>query len=234
MKTVLVTGSTSGIGAETARIFAKNGFSVIVNGRDEKRGEKIAREIGGVFIKSDVTEPKQVEMLFSKIKSLDVLVNNVGGPVGNDFFDKAKPEDLSKSFSTNFFSAFYCSQQAVKLIKKGSIVNVGSICGFGMFPAGPRGLPIYSAAKAALLNLTQNLAKQLAPKIRVNAVVPGYTKTGPTGLYMSLLVKTKLNPQTLVGRINNLEEIASVIYMLATNEAMTGAQVVVDGGILVK
>lgn len=234
MKTVLVTGSTSGIGAETARTFSKNGFYVIVNGRDEKRGEKIAREIGGVFIKSDVTEPKQVEMLFSKIKSLDVLVNNVGGPVGNDFFDKAKPEDLSKSFSTNFFSAFYCSQQAVKLIKKGSIVNVGSICGFGMFPAGPRGLPIYSAAKAALLNLTQNLAKQLAPKIRVNAVVPGYTKTGPTGLYMSLLVKTKLNPQTLVGRINNLDEIASVIYMLATNEAMTGAQVVVDGGILVK
>lgn len=234
MKTVLVTGSTSGIGAETARIFAKNGFSVIVNGRDKKRGEKIAKEVDGIFIKADVTEPKQVESLFSKIKNLDVLVNNVGGPIGNDFFGKAKPEDLSKSFSVNFFSAFYCSQQAAKLIKKGAIVNIGSICGFGMFPAGPRGLPIYSAAKAALLNLTQNLAKQLAPKIRVNAVVPGYTKTGPTGLYMSLLVKTKLNPQTLIGRINNLEEIASVIYMLATNEAMTGAQVVVDGGILVK
>ncbi|KKQ91492.1 MAG: Short chain dehydrogenase [Candidatus Woesebacteria bacterium GW2011_GWB1_39_10] len=234
MKTVLITGSTSGIGAETARLFAKNGFSVIINGRDEKRGQATAKEVGGIFIKADVTVPNQVVKLFNQIKSLDVLINNVGGVVGNDFFDKAKEEDLQKSFNANFFSAFYCSQQASKIIKNGAIVNVASICGFGMYPAGPIGLPIYSAAKAALLNLSQNMAKLLAPNIRVNAVVPGYTKTGPTGLYMSLLVKAKLNPQTLVGRINDLKETASVIYMAATNEAMTGSQIVVDGGALVK
>lgn len=234
MKTVLITGSTSGIGRETARLFAENGFSVIINGRDEKKGQQAAKETGGIFIKADVTDSKQVDKLFSQIKSLDVLINNVGRVVGNDFFDKATPSDLINSFDENFFSAFYCSQKASKIIKKGAIVNVASICGFGMYPAGPRGLPIYSAAKAALLNLSQNMAKLLAPNIRVNAVVPGYTKTGPTGLYMSLLVKSRLNPQTLVGRINTSRETASVIYLAATNEAMTGSQIVVDGGALVK
>lgn len=234
MKTVLITGSTSGIGRETAKLFANNGFSVIINGRDEKKGLEVAKETGGIFIKADVTDPKQVNKLFSQIKSLDILINNVGGIVGDDFFDKATPKDLIKGFNVNFFSAFYCSQKASKIIKNGAIINVASICGFGMFPAGPRGVPIYSAAKAALLNLSQNMAKLLAPKIRVNAVVPGYTKTGPTGLYLTALTKFKLNPQTLVGRINSLEETASAIYLAATNEAMTGSQIVVDGGTLLK
>lgn len=234
MRTVLITGSTSGIGKATAELFAKNGYSVIINGRGEKGGKVLADRLGGRFIKADVTDPKQVENLFSQINSLDILVNNAGGIVGNDFFDKATTEDLLKGFKLNFFAAFYCCQQAVKVMKKGAIVNVASICGYGMYPSGPKGVPIYSAAKAALLNLSQNLAKNLAPNIRVNSVVPGYVKTGPTGLYMTLLVKARLNPQTLVGKINSMEETASAIYFAATNEAMTGSQIVVDGGILVK
>jgi len=232
MKTVLITGATSGIGRATAVLFAKNNFKVIVNGRDEKRGQEVAKETNGVFIKADVTNLQEVKKMFSQINSLDVLVNNAGGVMGDDNFYKATTTDLDLGLKLNFYSHFYCTQQAVKIMKAGSIINVGSGCGIGDTPVGEsEDIPIYSAAKAALHNFTQNAAKLLAPKIRVNAVLPGYTTTPIWGENFD---ETRLSKQTWIGRFNSPEEIASVIYLLATNEAMTGSQVVIDGGLVLK
>jgi len=244
MKTVLITGSTSGIGQATALLFAKNGFHVIVNGRNEKRGQEVVNEIisnGGKadLILADVTKNDQVEKLFTQIKelegSLDVLVNNAGSVEGIDDFYKSVTSDLIAGFETDFFSAFYCSQQAVKIMKTGAIVNVGSVCGLQDNPVGESELiPIYSAAKAALHNFTQNLAKTLAPNIRVNVVIPGYTKTPIWGDALSKQEEERLSQQTLMKRFGTAEEVAEAIWLLATNEAMTGSRVIIDGGLQLK
>lgn len=235
MKTVLITGATSGIGKATAILFAKNGFNVIINGRNEERGNAVAKETGGIFIKADVTDPKEVEKLFSQIKSLDVLINNAGGVAGNDDLYKAGAHDLDLGFKLNFYSAFYCIQRGVRNMRTGSIVNVGSVCGIGATPAGvSESIPIYSAAKAALHNFTQNSAKLLAPKIRVNAVFPGFTKTPIWGEDFKEEDEVRLSNQTWIKRFCEAREVAEVIYLLATNEAMTGSQVVIDGGLVLK
>ena len=214
MKTVLITGSTSGIGRTTALLFAKNGFHVIVNGRNEKHGQEVVNEIisnGGKadLIPADVTKNDQVEKLFTQIKesvgSLDVLVNNVGGVVATDNFHKSTTKDLVAGFEKNFFGAFYCSQQAVKIMKKGAIINVGSVCGLEASPVGESEfVPVYSAAKAALHNFTQNLAKTLAPDIRVNTVIPGYTKTSGWGEILTKQEEERLSQQKLIKRFCSL------------------------------
>lgn len=235
MKTVLITGATSGIGRATAILFAKNGFKVIVNGRNEERGNAVARETGGIFIKADVSDQNEVQKLFSQIKSLDVLVNNAGGVTDGDDFYKATDQDIERSFKANFYSAFYCCREATKIMKTGSIVNVGSIYGLNSNP-GPDSeiFLIYSSTKSAVHALSQNLTKILAPKIRVNTVVPGWTRTPSWGDGFTDNDEYEWAKKTWIKRFNTPEEVASVIYLLATNEAMTGSQVVVDGGILLK
>ena len=235
MKTVLITGSTSGIGRATAILFAKNGFKVIINGRNEERGKEVAKETGGIFIKADVSVETEVKKMFLKIKSLDVLVNNAGGVTVGDDFSKATDTDIERSFRANFYSTFYCCREAIKIMKSGAIVNVGSIYGLNSNP-GPNSedFPIYSSAKSAVHALSQNLSKILAPNIRVNTVAPGWTRTPSWGDNFGDEDEIGWAKKTWIKRFNTPEEVASVIYLLATNEAMTGSQVVVDGGILLK
>lgn len=240
-KTVLITGATSGIGRATALFFAERGYFVYVNGRDKDRGDMVVREIeltGGKaeFIQANVADCEAVKSLFDKIKRLDVLVNCAGGVTNGDDFFKAVPENLLKSLEVNFFSAFYCSQAAAKKIKSGAIVNIGSVCGLGQTPVGESyTVPLYGAAKAALHNLSQNMAQLLAPNIRVNAVLPGYTSTPGWGDEKELAASEKeLGGQPLRGKFGTAAEIAEVIYLLATNKNMTGSLVVADGGLMVK
>lgn len=235
MKTVLITGATSGIGRATAILFAENGFKVIVNGRNEERGNAVAKETGGTFIKADISDQEEVKKLFSQIKSLDVLVNNAGGVTDGDDFYKASDEAIERSFRTNFYSAFYCSREVVKIMQTGTIVNVGSIYGLNSNP-GPESetVLIYSSAKAAVHALSQNLSKLLAPKIRVNTVAPGWTRTPGWGSDFTDKKEKEMSEKTWVKRFNLPEEVASVIYLLATNKAMTGSQVVIDGGLVLK
>lgn len=235
MKTVLITGATSGIGRATTVLFAKNGFKVIINGRNVERGNAVAKETGGVFIKADVSDEREVKNMFSQIKSLDVLVNNAGGVTTGDDFYKATDTDIDHSFKTNFYSTFYCCREAIKIMKTGAIVNVGSIYGLNSNPGpGSETVLIYSSAKAAVHALSQNLSKTLSPKIRVNTVAPGWTRTPGWGIEFTDEKEKKMSEKTWIKRFNTSEEVAGAIYLLATNEAMTGSQVVVDGGILLK
>jgi 3-oxoacyl-[acyl-carrier protein] reductase len=126
-------------------------------------------------------------------------------------------------------SVIYCSQEAARVMKEGSIINVASIAGIKLFV----GLSIYSAAKAAVINLTQALALELAPRIRVNAVAPGVAKTKMGDSLINLLgvgEEEFVKRYTLLGRIVTPEDAAEVVWMLVKIPTTAGQVVVVDSG----
>jgi 3-oxoacyl-[acyl-carrier protein] reductase len=126
-------------------------------------------------------------------------------------------------------SVIYCSQEAARVMKEGSVINVASIAGIKPFV----GLSIYSAAKAAVINLTQALAVELAPRIRVNAVAPGVVKTKMGDSLLNLLGVSEeefAKRYTLLEIIVTPEDVAEVVWMLVKIPTITGQVVVVDSG----
>ena len=123
----------------------------------------------------------------------------------------------------------YCSQEAARVMEEGSIINIASIAGIRPFV----GLSIYSAAKAAVINLTQALVAELAPRIRVNAVAPGVVKTKMGDSLLNLLGVSEeefAKRYTLLERIVTPEDVAEVVWMLVKIPTITGQVVVVDSG----
>ncbi len=226
-KVAVITGSTSGIGKATAFRFAKGGFKIVVTGRNEERGNEVCATIlnnGGeaVFIKADLTKRDNADHLLqhtSQLGEVSVLVNNAGGNNG---------QSLEGEMNTNFYSAVYCTEAAAKVMQKGAcIVNVASICGCSTTC---NDIAYYSAAKAAMLNYSKNMAKNLAPHIRVNAVLPGYTKTPDWG-ELSEEEEATWAQKVPLRRFIQPDEIAEAIWTVATNRSATGAELVVDGGL---
>ncbi len=123
-------------------------------------------------------------------------------------------------------SVTYCSQEAARVMKEGSIINVASIAGIKPFV----GLSIYSAAEAAVINLTQALAVELAPRIRVNAVAPGVVKIKMGDSLLGVSEEGFAKRYTLLGRIVAPEDVAEVVWMLVKIPTITGQVVVVDSG----
>lgn len=226
-KIAVITGSTSGIGKATAIRFAQGGYKVVVTGRSEERGQAVCSEIetkGGqaVFVAADLTKKEDAENLIQKAAGLGavkVLVNNAGGNNG---------QSLEGEMTTNFYSAVYCTEATLRIMDENSaVINVASICGCSTVC---NDIKYYSAAKAAMLNYAKNLAKSVAPEIRVNSVLPGYTKTPDWG-ELSEEHEQKWATEVPLRRFIQPEEIADAVWFLAQNSAMTGAELVVDGGL---
>jgi 3-oxoacyl-[acyl-carrier protein] reductase len=231
----LVTGATSGIGAEIARVFAAHHASVAVVGRNAERGEGVVKEIeekGGtaIFIKADMSTEKDVADMFSAVEKkfgkLNIVVNNAG------IFVQAALEDLTaaqvdETFSTNVRASILIAKLAMPYLKKteGTIINMSSMV--GVRPMGNS--YIYAASKAAIINLTQLTAKNYAPAhIRINAICPGTIQTPIFGgKDVSGVAKT-----IPLGRVGQPGDIASVALFLASPAAayVTGQIIVVDGG----
>jgi NAD(P)-dependent dehydrogenase (short-subunit alcohol dehydrogenase family) len=238
-KVAIVTGSSSGIGEAIALELAQIGCKVVVNCRNsEKEAERIVTEIrdnGGeaIFIKADVSKKEEVEKLFSKtiekFGAVDILINNASKQGGSDFLTTDNNEWL-EHFNNDFLSAVMCSQEFVKLKTKTlrKIVNISSLYGFGEFSCSSF-MP-YSAAKAALNNFTQNLAKLVAPDVLVNTVAPGYTLTPHWNSLSEDVIKSCVK-STLIKRMIKPEEIADAVKFLIENDAITGQTVMIDGGL---
>jgi NAD(P)-dependent dehydrogenase (short-subunit alcohol dehydrogenase family) len=236
-KVALVTGSTAGIGNETAKLLAQAGAEVIVSGRDVERGAATVRAIaesGGRaarFIAADLTDMDSLRGLAEQAGSVDILVNNaafiVPAPtVAQDVatFDTLVAANVRAPY-------FLTAALAPAMLAKGSgvIVNVSS----ALAQVGSPGTSVYSATKAALEGLTRTWAAEFSPAgIRVNAVAPGPVRTDALLNAMGEEGAEQIGKTTLLGRLATPREIAEVIVFLATDRAayITGATIAADAG----
>ncbi|MEM3356585.1 MAG: SDR family oxidoreductase [Candidatus Bathyarchaeia archaeon] len=242
MPVAIVTGSGRGIGRAIAVRFAKEGWKVVVNAKKGKEEAeetlKLVKEAGGdgVVVLADVATREGcrslVDAAVNQLGGLDVLVNNAGLGLFS-FFKDADDRLIEKQLEVSLKSVIYCSQEAARVMKKGVIINVASIAGIRPFA----GLSIYSAAKAAIINLTQALAMELAPNIRVNAVAPGVVKTKMGDSLVKLLGMTEeefAKKYTLLEKMVTPEDVAEAVWMLVKIPTITGQVVIIDSGELLK
>jgi len=224
-KVVLITGASKGIGRAAAIAFAKEACFVIINFKSDS---KSAQEVL-ITIKVDVTNENGVKEMFKIIKDkftrLDVLVNNAGIFDSNDSPTNIKAFD--NVYRNNFLSYILVSKYALELMKEGKIINLSSI--YGRLGHGNPKAIAYSAFKAALESYTKNLAKDLAPKILVNAVAPGRVAT-PLWGNPDVRRQKELGQVHLIKRMIQPEEVAESIVFLAKNDAICGEVLTVDGG----
>ena len=243
-KVAIVTGAGSGIGKETALLFAREGAKLVAADRVAETGEKTVWQIkdsGGeaIFVKADVSRAGDVErMVKEAVKEygrLDILSNNAGilGEVSS--VGDATEENWDRVISTNLKSVFLCSKYVVREMLKaggGVIINSASTMGFVGLP----GNTAYSASKGGIIQFTKTMALEYASSnIRVNCVCAGWIDTPMNENLDERIVKWTVR-ETPMGRLGRPEEVAWAILYLASDESsfVTGTALVVDGGWLAK
>jgi NAD(P)-dependent dehydrogenase (short-subunit alcohol dehydrogenase family) len=249
-KVAVITGSTQGLGAETARLFASRGASgIILCGRNEDNGRQVATELNddkcpAEFVRADLSDLadcfKIIEAADSRFGRLDILVNSAGITDRGTILDTS-PELYDKVFDTNVRAPFFLMQAAAKVMLRegtsGAIINVLSIVAHGGQPF----ITAYSASKGALLTLTKNVAYSLMPHhIRVNGLTIGWMDTPGEDRVMRLYHgaqdgwKEKAEQELPFGRMLKAEEVARAIAFLASEESgmMTGSIIDFDQFVL--
>jgi 3-oxoacyl-[acyl-carrier protein] reductase len=226
-KTVLVTGSSRGIGRATARKFAKEGYNVIINYYKSKDkalsllNELLSSGANAIAVQADVSNRRQVEKMceegYKKFRNIDVLVNNAG-IASMTLFTDITEEQWKRIFDVNIGGMFNCCQCVVpKMIseKSGRIINLASIWGL----VGASCEVHYSATKGAVISFTKALAKELGPSnITVNAISPGAVDTDMiAGVDREVIEEIRY--ETPLEVIAKPEDIADVIYFLSTEGA---------------
>jgi 3-oxoacyl-[acyl-carrier protein] reductase len=243
-KTVIVTGGATGIGLATVRKFCAAGAIVALNhlpGDDRgsaavetllAAGHRVVAAPGNVGVAGEAED--MIATAIKDLGSLDFLVNNAGTPGTSEPIEFKDLDRLDEDFwetilTTNLKGPFRCARAAAAALRdrKGAIVNTASVAGVGL-----RGSSIaYAASKAGLVNMTTNLARALAPDVRVNAVAPGlvdspWIQGWPEARRQATLARS------LVGRICQPDDIADAIFFLCTGTRMINGQtIVIDGGL---
>lgn len=237
-KTALITGGSSGIGAQVARLFAAQGARVIISyhtgvGNAHALEEQI-RSRGGKIesVGADLQREQEIARMFGEIREdyghVDILINNAGRTF-NVAFTELTEESIRQDLDTNLLSAMLCSKYAAPLMRgRGWIVNTASIR--GLSHAGRAGIMGYCAAKAGVISFTRNLALELAPGICVNAVAPGFVHTQYLDKNVSPELKERWIGQTPMKQLVDIEELAEIYLLLSTSRAMTGTVIVADCG----
>jgi ketoreductase RED2 len=235
-QTVLITGSSSGIGAATARLFAAAGATVVVNSSTStEAGEALAAELPDAsYVRADVSDQGEARSLIAQVVArhgrLDVLVNNAGTTqvIPHDDLEAASPDIWRRIFDVNVIGTWQVTTAALAPLREsgnGQVVNVSSLAG-----ERPTGSSIpYACSKAAVSHMTRLLANALGPAIRVNAVAPGLVDTPWTADWD--VVRGFVNAQAPLQRTASPEDVAEVIMGLARSAYVTGEVVLVDGGL---
>jgi len=240
-KRVLITGGASGIGAATAARFLEEGSQVCILDRDAQACEVIRHQLPGISeaIIADVTDLMQVEAALAEavraMGGVDVLINNAGISIRHNFLE-ITPEEWDKVIAVNLTGVFYVAQTAARHMWERFSVEPGS--GVILQTAstnGVMGYPYYAdynATKAAVIELTRSMALELAPKIRVCAVAPGYVLTPMQRAEYTDAMLEEVNCKIPLRRHAKPEEIAALFAFLASDDAAyaTGHVYTMDGG----
>jgi meso-butanediol dehydrogenase / (S,S)-butanediol dehydrogenase / diacetyl reductase len=235
-KRVVVTGGASGIGAATAARFLEEGARVCVLDRDAQACGHIKQELPalGEAIIADVTDLMQVEAAFAEairlMDGVDVLINNAGISIRHKFLD-ITPEEWDRVLAVNLTGVFYVAQTAARHMWEngsGVILQTASTNGVTGYPY----YADYNATKAGVIELTRSMALELAPRVRVCAVAPGYVLTPMQRVEYSDVMLEEVNQKIPLRRHAKPEEIAGLFAYLASDDAAfaTGHVFTMDGG----
>lgn len=235
-KVAVITGGSSGIGQAVCIALANEGCKVIFTYNSNEKGadetlSKLNKE--SIKFKADIRKEIDIENLFKFVKEtfgkLDILINNAGKTLMGDNLDLKLWREV---FDITLFPTIKCTSEAVNLMTgQGKILNISSI--FGDDHANNKKFVPFGAAEAALNNFTVTMAKNLAPKILINEIMPGYVLTPLWGKMTEEYIKSNSSEQ-LIDRFIKPEEIADIAIAIIKNDAMTGEVVVVDGGLSLK
>lgn len=232
MQTVLVTGGSRGIGADTVRAFAARGDKVyFLYEKQHEKAQAVSAETGATAICCDVADAKQVQNAIAALPSLDILVCNAG-ICHTGLLQSMPEEDWDRLFAVNVKGIYNCIKAAMPLFlqkQSGSIITVSSMWG----QVGASCEAAYSATKGAVIALTKALAQELGPAgIRVNCVAPGVIQTDMCAKVAPDIME-ELRQQTPIGKLGTGEDVASAILYLADAPFVTGQILGINGGFVV-
>jgi len=236
-RTAVVTGGGGGVGRAIAIQMARAGAHIWVNDLFTDRAEQVCREIEAeqgraTPVTADVCDPVAVAGMVATTGPVDIVVNNAGGSMPGGFLDTSE-KSFNQAFHWNVTSAFNLTQLAVpELLKSGggSVINIASSAG----RFNDRGFAAYGTAKAALVHLTANLAADLSPRIRVNAIAPGAIATSALEVVLkNEALESEMKRRTPLGRLGVTEDIAAGALYLASPASgyVTGRVLDIDGGL---
>ncbi len=240
-RVALVTGASSGLGAQFSRALADNGASVALVARRADRLKALKDEIEGkggkaIAIEADVTDRAAMARAFDAAEkafgTVTILVNNAGIAHGGRAVDMTA-EEWRKVLSTNLDAVFFWAQEGARRMlaakKQGAIVNIASVLGLMV----AKGAVAYAAAKAGVVQVTKALAVELAFKgVRVNAIAPGWFVTEMNDDYLASEAGDKIKREIPMGRFGKEGELNGALLLLVSDAGsyITGATIVVDGG----
>lgn len=240
-KTVLITGTSRGIGKEIAKKFLENG-AIVIGISKEKDLKRIIKKKKYKHFFCDLSNKEEIQMTLKKInkkfKQINILINNAGITLESSSSEIKNINNFNTTIKINLtapyiFSSLIAKKMAMKK-QGGTIVNISSIGGELGFPNNPA----YLSSKSALIGLTRSFARDFGKyNINCNAVLPGYFKTDMNKKSLQNKSKRiKRSNLTMLGRWGELNELIGVILFLSTKEAkyITGQKIIVDGGIVSK